>query len=196
MIRFYDLLLSILALLVLAPVMMVIGAWIVVDSGWPVFYRQVRVGQSGRQFKLWKFRTMFAQSDKKGLLTVGFADRRITRVGRVLRKYKLDELPQLFNVIGGGMSLVGPRPEVPKYTAMYTDEQRRVLEVKPGITDWASIEYAAENEVLAAAPDPEKAYVEEIMPHKITLNLRYIDHQTPAEYFRVLAATLRKLILG
>ena len=129
-------------------------------------------------------------SDLKGLITVGERDNRITRTGLFIRKYKLDELPQLWNVLIGDMSLVGPRPEVEKYTRLYTLEQQRVLSVRPGITDWASIEYIDENRILGEAADPDKAYIEQIMPDKIALNMRYINHHTVGEYFRIIFATL------
>ena len=147
-IRFFDFILSLVGLVVLAPIFIVLAIWIKIDSKGPVFYKQVRVGQNGIDFGLFKFRSMVVDADKKGLITVGGRDPRITRSGYFIRKYKLDELPQLINVLLGDMSLVGPRPEVRKYVELYTDEQQKVLSVKPGITDYASIEYMDENEIL------------------------------------------------
>ncbi len=158
------------------------------------FYKQVRVGKNGKDFKLFKFRSMRVGSDKKGLITVGGHDCRITKMGYFIRKYKIDELPQLINVLIDDMSLVGPRPEVRKYVDMYTDEQLKVLSVRPGITDWASIEYVDENVVLGKAENPDKTYVEEIMPTKIKYNMRWINHQTFGEYFKIIFTTLRNLV--
>ncbi|HEX2203616.1 MAG TPA: sugar transferase, partial [Longimicrobium sp.] len=156
-----------------APALLVLGGLVWLDDRGPVFFRQERVGKDGKPFRMWKFRTMRVDAEKVGpQLTVG-ADPRITRVGRWLRKTKVDELPQLLNVLSGEMSLVGPRPEVPRYVAMYTPEQRRVLSLMPGITDPASIRYRDESAVLAEADDPERTYVEEVMPEKIRLNLDY-----------------------
>lgn len=133
-------------------------------------------------------------ADRQGLITIGGHDSRITRVGYFIRKYKIDELPQLFNVLKGDMSLVGPRPEVRKYTDMYTDEQRRVLSIRPGITDYASIKYADENVILGQADDPDKVYVEQIMPDKIRLNMRYIENHNLREYFKIIFPTIKKII--
>ena len=193
MIRFFDVLFSALGLLVLSPVFFVVSLCIVVDSRGGVFYRQTRVGKDGRDFRLYKFRSMRSGSDKRGLITVGAKDARITKVGYFLRKYKLDELPQLINVLKGEMSLVGPRPEVRKYVEMYTEEQRRVLSVRPGITDYASIEYVDENRILGEAENPDKAYVEVVMPDKIRLNMRYIEHRTVGEYFKIIFLTFKSI---
>ena len=184
---------SALGLLVLSPVFFVVSLCIVVDSRGGVFYRQTRVGKDGRDFRLYKFRSMRSGSDKRGLITVGARDARITKVGYFLRKYKLDELPQLINVLKGEMSLVGPRPEVRKYVEMYTEEQRRVLSVRPGITDYASIEYVDENRILGEAENPDKAYVEVVMPDKIRLNMRYIEHRTVGEYFKIIFLTFKSI---
>jgi lipopolysaccharide/colanic/teichoic acid biosynthesis glycosyltransferase len=151
------------------------------------------VGRNNKDFRMIKFRTMKVGSEKQGLLTVGSADSRITVPGRWLRKYKLDELPQLFNVLVGDMSLVGPRPEVRKYVDMYTPEQMRVLNVRPGLTDWASLEYFHENDLLSAAKDPEETYIREIMPAKININFRYIDNPSLSSYFKVLIRTFTKI---
>lgn len=160
------------------------------DDKGPVFFRQERVGYKGRPFRIWKFRTMVVDAEKIGKpLTVG-RDPRITRVGYWLRKFKLDELPQLFNVLVGEMSLVGPRPEVPKYVALYTPEQRKVLDLVPGITDPASIKYRDESEILGRSPDPDRTYLEEIMPEKIRLNLEYAAHATVWSDFIIVLKTL------
>lgn len=189
MIRFFDILFSALGLIVLSPLFLVLYLLIRLESRGGGFYSQQRIGRGGKPFRLYKFRSMRVGSDKKGLITVGEHDNRITRTGAFIRRYKLDELPQLWNVLTGDMSLVGPRPEVEKYTSLYTPEQRRVLDVRPGITDWASIEYVDENRILGEASDPDKAYVEQIMPAKIALNMRYINHRTVSEYFRIIFAT-------
>ena len=151
-----------------------LAIWIKIDSEGPVFYRQVRVGKGNRDFRLFKFRSMRVGSDRKGLITVGGRDPRVTRSGYYIRKYKLDELPQLINVFTGDMSLVGPRPEVRKYVDLYTPEQMHVLDVRPGITDPASIRYRNENELLDQAEDPDRYYIEVIMPDKLRLNLEYV----------------------
>ena len=194
MIRFFDFILSLVGLVVLAPIFIVLAIWIKIDSTGPVFYKQVRVGQNGIDFGLFKFRSMVVDADKKGLITVGGRDPRITRSGYFIRKYKLDELPQLINVLLGDMSLVGPRPEVRKYVDLYTDEQQKVLSVKPGITDYASIEYMDENEILGKSSDPEKTYIEEIMPEKIKYNMKYIQNKNVSEYFKIIFLTLLKIV--
>ena len=194
MIRFFDFILSLVGLVVLAPIFIVLAIWIKIDSTGPVFYKQVRIGQNGIDFGLFKFRSMVVDADKKGLITVGGRDPRITRSGYFIRKYKLDELPQLINVLVGDMSLVGPRPEVRKYVDLYTDEQQKVLSVKPGITDYASIEYMDENEILGKSNDPEKTYIEEIMPEKIKYNMKYIQNKNVSEYFKIIFLTLLKIV--
>ena len=194
MIRFCDIVLSCLGLLLLSPLFVVVAVWIVIDNPGPIFYRQMRVGKDGKDFGLLKFRSMRVGADKSSLITIGEHDSRITRAGYYIRKYKLDELPQLLNVLTGDMSLVGPRPEVRRYVDMYTDEQRQVLTVRPGITDYASIEYIDENRILAQAEDPDRTYIEEILPAKIALNMRYIKHQTLGEYMKIIFLTLAKII--
>ena len=194
MIRFFDFILSLVGLVVLAPIFIILAIWIQIDSKGPVFYKQVRVGQNGIDFGLFKFRSMVVDADKKGLITVGGRDPRITRSGYFIRKYKLDELPQLINVLVGDMSLVGPRPEVRKYVDLYTDEQQKVLSVKPGITDYASIEYMDENEILGKSSDPEKTYIEEIMSEKIKCNMKYIQNKSLVEYFKIIFLTILKII--
>ncbi len=192
--RLFDLCLTIPGLLVLWPAFLVIAVLIKLDDGGAVFFRQVRVGRGGRAFRVWKFRTMIARAEQcGGPLTVG-DDPRVTRVGRWLRHSKLDELPQLFNVLAGQMSLVGPRPEVPHYVALYTPDQRRVLDLVPGITDPASIAYRDESALLAQAPDWERQYVEVIMPEKIRLNLAYAARATGWKDFLVVVVTLLSLV--
>lgn len=176
--RIFDVVASGLGLLALSPLFLILAVWIKCDSAGPVFYRQVRVGRNNKDFKLFKFRSMRVGSDKKGLITIGGHDPRITCSGYFIRKYKLDELPQLINVFIGDMSLVGPRPEVRKYVDMYTAEQRHVLDVRPGITDMASIRYRNENELLEQADDPDKYYVEVVMQDKLRLNLEYVERHS------------------
>ena len=194
--RAMDIAISGAALCVLWPVLLLIALAIVIDDPGPVFYRQVRVGRGGKEFRIFKFRTMVVDADRKGLqITVG-RDSRITRMGALLRKTKLDELAQLLNVFLGQMSFVGPRPEVPRYVAMYTPYQRQVLLVRPGITDYASIAYRNENDLLAGADDPERMYVEEIMPAKIELNMKYLRRVSPLEDIRLIHATIAAVIRG
>jgi lipopolysaccharide/colanic/teichoic acid biosynthesis glycosyltransferase len=190
MLRIFDLLFSFIGLLVLGPLFIFIAVWIMFDSVGPVFYVQQRVGKEGVDFKLFKFRSMRMNSDKLGLLTVGGRDPRVTNSGYFIRKYKLDELPQLLNVLIGDMSLVGPRPEVRKYVEKYNPEQLKVLQVRPGITDEASIAYKNENELLAKSSDPEKTYIEEIMPAKLKLNNKFIESPTILNYFRIILKTI------
>ena len=193
MIRLFDILLSIFGILVLSPFFIIIFLLIIIESKGGGFYLQDRVGINGSPFKLFKFRSMAVGADKKGLITIGGNDSRITRVDLFVRKYKLDELPQLFNVLIGDMSLVGPRPEVRKYVDLYSIAQQEVLTVRPGITDYASIAYSNENEILGAASDPERIYIEEIMPAKIILNLKYIRNKNLKEYFKIILFTLFKI---
>ena len=189
MIRLCDIVFSAIGLLLLSPLFLIVYILIRCESKGGGFYCQQRVGKDGRMFGLYKFRSMRTGSDKKGLITVGGHDSRITRMGYFIRKYKIDELPQLWNVLKGDMSLVGPRPEVKKYVDLYTEEQRRVLSVRPGITDYASIEYVDENEILGKADNPDRVYVEEIMPAKIKLNMRYIENRSLKEYFKIIGLT-------
>lgn len=190
----FDIACAFIGITILMPVFLCISLAVIINSGFPVFYLQSRVGKNNRDFKLFKFRTMHSGADKKGLLTVGGRDPRITAVGYYLRKYKLDELPQLFNVLIGNMSLVGPRPEVRKYVELYNDEQKKVLLVKPGITDPASLKFIRENDLLAASPDPEKTYIEEIMPEKLAINREYIQHHGLGMDLRIIFATLKKIV--
>ncbi len=173
--------------------MIIIAILIKLDSKGPIFFKQVRVTKNGREFKIFKYRTMKVGSDKYSQITVG-KDSRITKVGDFLRKYKLDEIPQLINVLIGDMSLVGPRPEVPKYVALYTEEQREILKVRAGITDYASIEFSNENDILANETDPEKAYIEKIMPRKIELNKKYLSEISVMTDIKIILLTIKKIL--
>ncbi len=186
--RLFDISASFFGLLLLSPLFLIVALCVGLTSRGGVFYVQTRVGRYGRDFRLYKFRSMRTGSDAKGLLTVGGKDGRITPVGYFIRKYKIDELPQLFNVLKGDMSLVGPRPEVRKYVALYNSEQMRVLSARPGITDPASIKYRNENNLLAQAGDPERFYVEKIMPDKLKINLEYMDNRS---FFKDLSVIFR-----
>lgn len=194
MIRFFDIIFSIIGLVILSPLFIVLYLLIRIESKGGGFYSQERIGKNGKPFKLYKFRSMRIGSDKKGLITIGEKDNRITKTGFILRKYKLDELPQLWKVFIGDMSLVGPRPEVKKYTDLYTEEQKQVLQVRPGITDWASIKYVDENKILGESKNPDEAYVNLIMPNKIKLNMVYIQHQTLGEYFKIIFTTFKEIV--
>lgn len=194
MIRFFDVVLSGIGLILLSPLFLVLYVLIRLESKGGGFYAQERIGKDGVPFKLYKFRSMRQDADKGSLITVGGHDPRITKMGYFIRKYKLDELPQLWNVFIGDMSLVGPRPEVEKYTRLYTPEQRLVLSVAPGITDWASIEYVDENVILGQANDPDKAYIEQIMPDKIRYNMKWINNQGVTEYFRIIFRTFWSIV--
>lgn len=194
MIRFFDIVFSLLGLILLLPFFLIISIAILIDSRGGIFYLQVRVGKDFRNFLLIKFRTMVPGADGKGGLTIGVRDPRITGVGNFLRKHKLDELPQLINVLKGDMSLVGPRPELPKYVALYSGEQKKVLAIRPGITDLASLEFINENEILGNSNDPERTYIEEIMPVKLEMNRKYLENPNPATYFRIIGLTLKKIL--
>jgi lipopolysaccharide/colanic/teichoic acid biosynthesis glycosyltransferase len=196
MIRFFDLLFSMLGLILLFPFLILIAIAVAVDSRGGIFYRQSRVGKNNRDFLLIKFRTMQTGADKQGGLTLGNKDRRITRTGVFLRKMKLDELPQLINVLKGDMSLVGPRPELRKYVKLYSEEQLKVLLHRPGLTDFASLEYIDEGEILGRSSDPEKTYIEEIMPAKLELNQKYLRDPDLLNYIRVIGLTIRKIFRG
>lgn len=194
MTRFFDVIFSLVGIIILLPFFFIIYLLIVIESKGGGFYKQIRVGKNGKDFNLLKFRSMRVGSDKKGLITVGQKDPRMTKMGFFLRRYKIDELPQLFNVLKGDMSIVGPRPEVRHFVELYTLKQSKVLSVRPGITDYASIEYVDENKILGEAVDPEKVYEEEIMPHKIQLNMKYIQNQSLKEYFKVIFITFWHII--
>ena len=191
--RTFDILFSSIGLLMLLPVFLVMAVWIKADSEGPVFYRQVRVGMHGKLFRIFKFRSMRLGSDKDSQITIGERDSRITRSGIIIRKYKLDELPQLINVFTGDMSFVGPRPEVPKYVDLYTEAQRHVLDVRPGITDMASIKYINENELLGKANNPEDYYIHTIMPDKLSINLEYVKNNSFIDDVTIIFKTLSKI---
>lgn len=192
--RIFDMIVSLIGLIVLAPIFAIISIIIKLDSAGPVFFKQVRVGKDGKEFKIFKFRTMVDDAEKQGMqLTVG-KDSRITRIGQFIRKTKLDELPQLINVFIGDMSFVGPRPEVPKYVAMYDEVQINILRVRPGITDYASIEYRDESTLLAQSDNPEETYINEIMPAKFALNAKYLDDISIMQDVKIIFRTIYKVI--
>ena len=193
--RLFDILLSLIVLTVGLPFGLLVALLIVVDSKGPVFYRQSRVGRNNVDFLLYKFRTMCVEADKGSQITIGEDDVRITRAGAFLRKFKIDEFPQFLNILKGEMSIVGPRPEVRKYVDLYTPEQMRVLSVRPGLTDYASIRYVNENAILAASSNPEKTYIEEIMPDKLNLNLKYIDEQSLCTDCKIILQTLKAILI-
>jgi len=192
--RLFDILFALVGLLCLFPVLLIIFSLVVVESKGGFFYRQVRVGKNNIDFKIYKIRTMYKDADKKGLLTVGSRDSRITRVGYFLRKFKIDEFPQLLNILFGSMSFVGPRPEVRRYVDLYNEEQLKVLSVKPGLTDFASLKYYNENEVLSKFDDPEKAYIDIVMPEKLAINLEYIHKRNMAMDLKIIFQTLFKWV--
>lgn len=191
--RLFDILFSLILVIILSPLFIVVSIAIALDSRGGVFFNQERVGWKGKHFKLHKFRTMRPASESAGQITVGMRDPRITSIGYNLRKYKLDELPQLFNILKGEMSVVGPRPEVPRYVALYNEEQRKVLDVKPGLTDYASIDFVDENAILAKSSNPEKTYIEEIMPLKLSLNKKYIQEMSLKTDIKIIFGTLKAI---
>ncbi|MBV2224388.1 MAG: sugar transferase [Cloacibacterium sp.] len=192
--RIFDLFFAFLGIMLLLPIYLLIAIFIKLDSKGEILYKQERIGKDGIPFYVLKFRTMVPDAFSKGALTVGSRDPRVTGVGYYLRKYKLDELPQLFNVLFGEMSFVGPRPEVKKYTDLYNENQRVVLSVKPGITDYASIKYRNENDLLAQSSDPEKLYIEEIMPEKLNLNLKYINDNNVFKDIKIIINTFYTIV--
>ena len=194
MIRFFDFIFSLISLIFLMPLFIILAVLIKLDSKGPDLFKQIRVGKDGKDFTLFKFRSMFINAEQGGLITVGERDPRITKIGYFLRKYKIDELLQLVNVLIGDMSFVGPRPEVPRYVKLYSSEQRKILTVKPGITDYASIYFIQENELISKSNDPEKTYITVILPAKINYNMIFINNQTVSEYFKIILLTIRKLI--
>ena len=191
--RIFDITLSLFGLIILLPFMLIIAILIKFDSKGTIFFKQIRVTKDGKEFKIFKYRTMKVGSDKYSQITVG-KDERITKIGSFLRKYKLDEIPQLINVLIGDMSLVGPRPEVPKYVALYTDEQKEILKVRAGITDYASIEFSDENDLLASEKNPEEAYIEKIMPKKIELNKKYLSEISVLTDIKIILLTIKKIL--
>jgi lipopolysaccharide/colanic/teichoic acid biosynthesis glycosyltransferase len=192
--RLFDIVVSILILLIFFPFGFLISLAILIESKGGVFYRQERIGKNGVPFRMLKFRSMRPEADKAGKLTVGMRDPRITRSGYFIRKYKLDEFPQFINVLKGEMSIVGPRPEVKEFVDLYTIEQQRILSVKPGITDYASLEYFKENELLGKAADPRKTYVDEIMPAKIELNMKYLNNPGIMQDLGIMWRTFVKIV--
>jgi len=191
--RLFDIVFSFLGLLILFPILLIISIVIIIESRGGIFFKQQRVGRNNRDFLLIKFRSMQKDSERSGFLTIGAKDRRITKSGYYLRKYKLDEIPQLINILSGEMSFVGPRPEVRKYVDLYDEQQMKVLEVKPGLTDYASIEYFKESEILSSKPEPERAYINEIMPAKLNLNLKYIDEKSFFTDLKIILKTIKKV---
>ena len=193
--RLFDILFSALGLLFLSPIFLIIAILIKREDRGPILYRGVRVGKFGKTFKMFKFRTMATNAEKIGGPSTADDDPRITRIGRFIRKYKLDELPQLINVLFGKMSLVGPRPEVPFYVKMFTEEEKAILTVKPGITDWASLWDADEGKALAGSSDPEKTYMEKIRPKKMKLQLKYVREQSFWTDLKIILLTMRTVLL-
>ena len=188
--RLFDITASFFGILILSPLLIFIGLWVGLSSKGGIFYKQIRVGKNNKDFKLYKFRSMRVNSDKQGLLTVGSKDSRITKAGYFIRKYKIDELPQLFNVLKGDMSFVGPRPEVRRYVDLYSEEQMKVLSVRPGITDPASIKYRNENDLLSSASNPEEYYIQHIMPDKLKINIDYINTRTFIKDIKIIFQTI------
>ena len=190
--RAFDFILSLIGLILLSPIFLIISLLIALSSKGGVFYKQTRVGKDNIDFKVYKFRSMIVDADKKGLLSIGKdgRDPRVTKIGYILRKYKLDELPQLINVLKGDMSLVGPRPEVRKYVDLYDDKQKEILKVRPGITDIASITFKNENDLLSQSPNPEDYYIQEIMPKKISLSLEYVKTRTLIKDIKLIFKTI------
>ena len=192
--RLFDIIISGIGLVVLFPLLFLIALAIKLESKGPIFFRQVRVGKNNTDFRIYKFRTMHVGSDGKGLLTLGDKDTRVTRIGYYLRKYKLDELPQLINVFNGTMSLVGPRPEVRKYVEHYSKSDLEIFGVRPGITDYASITFRNEAEILKNSDDPERLYINEIMPQKLELNKKYIANNSLAIDIKIILRTFLSII--
>ena len=191
--RTFDIISSLVTLTIGLPFFILIASLIVIDSKGGIFFIQQRVGKDNKDFELFKFRTMRSNSEKAGQITVGGKDPRITKIGYLLRKFKLDEFPQLLNVIKGDMSIIGPRPEVRRYVDMYSKEQLKVLSVRPGLSDFASIEYINENELLGKSDNPEKTYIGEIMPAKLQLNLKYIEQKSFGTDIKLIFKTIRKI---
>ena len=192
--RLFDITSSLIVITIGFPFFIIISILIALDSKGGIFFIQQRVGKDNKDFELFKFRTMRSNSEKAGQITVGVKDPRITKIGYLLRKFKLDEFPQLLNVIKGDMSIIGPRPEVRRYVDMYSKEQLKVLSVRPGLSDFASIEYINENELLGKSDNPEKTYIEEIMPAKLQLNRKYIEQKTFGTDIKLIFKTIRKIL--
>lgn len=192
--RLFDFFSSLTALIFLLPFFFIVALLIAIEGGFPVFFAQTRIGKNKIPFQLLKFRTMVKDADKLGKITIGKRDPRVTNVGHFLRSYKLDELPQLLNILKGEMSVVGPRPEVEEYVNLYTEEQNKVFLAKPGLTDYASLKYINESEVLAKSSNPNKTYIEEIMPAKLQLNLKYIEEQGLLTDLKIIFKTISKIV--
>ena len=192
--RIFDVLFSLIVILCFFSFGLIISILIKLSSSGGIFYSQMRIGKNAKPFKIYKFRSMKIDSDHSQKLTIGMKDPRITSIGFFIRKYKLDEFPQFINVLIGNMSIVGPRPEVKEYVDRYSDEQRKILTLKPGITDYASIEYFKENELLATSSDPEKTYIEEIMPAKLKLNEKYLENQSLGHDIQIIWKTIKKVL--
>jgi lipopolysaccharide/colanic/teichoic acid biosynthesis glycosyltransferase len=193
--RIFDLLFSFVGLIVLSPLILMIAAFIKLESKGPVLYKGVRVGKDGQPFRMHKFRTMVVNADQLGGPSTADDDSRLTRAGKILRKFKLDELPQLINVFKGEMSFVGPRPEVKHYVDMFNEEEKSILSVRPGITDWASLWNSDEGALLAGSPDPEKTYMEEIRPEKIRLQLEYVKKHSFWTDIKIIFWTFKAIFL-
>jgi lipopolysaccharide/colanic/teichoic acid biosynthesis glycosyltransferase len=194
--RLIDIILSFTGLIILLPLFLIISLLILLDSKGSVFFIQKRVGKDNKDFQLIKFRTMFIHSEDSGLLTISNTDKRITKTGKWLRKYKIDETTQLINILKGEMSFVGPRPEVRKYVQLYSENQMKILSVKPGLTDYASLKYINENELLEQYDNPEQVYIEKIMPEKLALNLKYIEDKGFFKDLQIMFMTIKKIIRG
>ena len=192
--RLFDIIFSLIGLIASAFLFLIISVYVKLEDKGPVFYRGIRIGRFGKPFMIFKFRTMVVNADKIGGPSTADDDPRITRIGKFTRKYKLDELPQLINVLKGEMSFVGPRPEVPFYVNMFTKEEKNILSVKPGITDWASLWNSDEGAILAGSPDPEKTYMEKIRPEKIRLQLKYVKERSFWVDMKIILQTLFKVL--
>jgi lipopolysaccharide/colanic/teichoic acid biosynthesis glycosyltransferase len=192
--RLFDIIFSFFGLVILLPLFVIVSIFILLDDGLPIFYKQTRIGKNFKPFTLLKFRSMYQNKTSDSLITIGNRDERITKSGYFIRKYKIDELPQLINVLIGNMSIVGPRPEVKKYVDLYDVQQQQILSIKPGITDYASIVYSNENELLAKSQEPEKTYIQEVMPHKLSLNLKYLNEQSFMTDIKIIFNTIKKII--
>ena len=189
--RFFDLVISLIVLIIFGPLFLILGILIKKDSEGPIFYRQVRIGKDGKPFRIFKFRTMVDNAEKSGVTSTKDDDVRITRMGKFIRKYNLDELAQFINVLKGEMSIVGPRPEIPYYVNMFTEEEKIILSVKPGITDWACIWNPDEGKLLAGSDDPDRDYLEKIRPEKIRLQLKYVEEHSFWIDFKIMLMTLK-----
>ena len=192
--RTFDIVISLFILICFLPIGLIVSILIVSTSSGGLFYRQIRIGSNGIPFRIFKFRSMRTDADKDGKLTVGMRDPRITPIGIFIRKYKLDEFPQFINVLIGEMSIVGPRPEVKEYVDLYTESQRDILKVKPGITDYASLEYFNENELLSKSSNPQQTYIDEVMPAKLKLNEKYLKNPTIGHDIKIMCKTFFKML--